>query len=536
MASIGYELIGFTDRSIYRSTNFGESWLQIDNAGIDSIGYSTLTAKGDTLFVVSGSGSVYYSIDTARSWVHLPTGVHCSSILCHEHKLICCAYNQILVSTDFGKSWTSRVAGCRTAGKCVASYDRNVLIVGNECGVYRSTDDGLTWTEKSAGMHHMTVLSLCKDRETLYVGTSNHGVYKSTDEGLHWMPTADTTGFDGGVISILAFNDTVFVGTKLHGMFASSNGGKTWTMSYAGFNSYGRRVSSIVRCDHTLYETNIDLGIGVYTSNNNGSSWTQHFEGLPIMRSGYEIAAQAACAVLADQTGPYISLDNGSTWRSFDGDVKNEPSRSVWMKDSSVWLATRSRGVFHSSDLGTSWVHVDSTMRNPNLLRVRADNQNVVVFAHDSTHVIDDDNSTTWLRDIYASVDGGVSWQSIFSNLPDADLVLGEYMDGVLYAGLPIFGLYTARLSDFLIHSDVLLPSANILPLSSRAVHGKIALQLVSVSACSEPLVIYDMLGREVQHFASDQLAAMAELDVSAYTPGVYFLYRGNSRCTVLVY
>jgi len=231
-----------------------------------------------------------------------------------------------------------------------------------------------------------------QDPNIVYAGAATGGVFKSTDMGLTWNPIFDDQGFlpVGDIAIDPMYPDTIYVGT------GEPNGG----------------------------HNNIPGG-GVYKSTDGGTTW--QFIGL-----GNTVS-----------TGRIV-IDPSNTQRVFVASV------------GSYFGPNPERGVYLSADGGQTW--------------------NSSLFVSDSTGAIDiviDPNNpqrlmaTMWERvrrpnsshlygptsGLYRSLDGGVSWTQLTTNLPNPastnvgriglglhnanpDIVYALYTDGSYYSGL----------------------------------------------------------------------------------------------------
>lgn len=201
----------------------------------------------------------------------------------------------------------------------------NVTLAGTLGGVYRSLDSGRTWTESSFGFAH--VLGLAADSSGLCAAATKIGVVISTDHGVHW--SRSTLSVRTYAVAIDE-RGTIYAGSggweELPTVFVSTDHGATWNRNVVDWDEPDSRICELLIADSGVviagYEPLWVTGQNrLYRSTNNGRNWTVG------RYSGDRF------------TGYLRGLARGIGGRLYAGSTNG--------------------GLFHSADLGRTWVQVN---------------------------------------------------------------------------------------------------------------------------------------------------------------------------------
>jgi photosystem II stability/assembly factor-like uncharacterized protein len=296
----GTNLFGGTIGGVFRSTDYGASWEEV-NTGILGADIRSLVSNDKTLYAGAWSG-VFRSRDNGNSWTPLAKGFACFSLVISSSSLYIGGVNHVGCSTDHGDSWefvpvaagfvnalaissTYLFAGLRgedsgvlrithnapgfwtitqTALKDTIVYalaikDTNIY-AGTEEGVFRSTNNGMDWIAVNDGLTNLDVRALAVNGSDLFAGTFGGGVFHSTDNGANW--TAVNNGLTDLALNVLSFvfiGSNLFAGTWQGGVFLSTNNGGDWTAVNEGLMESMLDLSSVV---HGLAIVGSDLYAG----------------------------------------------------------------------------------------------------------------------------------------------------------------------------------------------------------------------------------------------------------------------------------
>ena len=154
-----------TSGGVYKSTNQGAHWVQVNNGLVPTDMVKTSRALSVTSVQVdpSASGTVYAATLAG-----------------------------LFKTTDGAASWR-RVGESLPDQMIVAMVlDRaqaGVLYVAARDGIHRSEDGGKTWSSLNDGLSTTNIRSLAQspiDPNVFYAGTNGSGLYRSVDGGAHW--------------------------------------------------------------------------------------------------------------------------------------------------------------------------------------------------------------------------------------------------------------------------------------------------------------------------------------------------------------
>jgi photosystem II stability/assembly factor-like uncharacterized protein len=204
---------------LFRSLNRGDAWQEISpdlttgdstKCGLNSgyVPYCTLTSISESpvtpgvIWIGTDDGKVQLTRDHGATWTDLTSAVaaaggpadrYVSRVFASPHDVGTAFVSKngfrnddfkpfLYCTTDFGKTWTA-IAGNLVASPInVVFQDRknaNLLIVGNDLGVWVSIDAGTAWTRLKANLPTVPVhdLTVHPRENDLVIGTYGRGVF-----------------------------------------------------------------------------------------------------------------------------------------------------------------------------------------------------------------------------------------------------------------------------------------------------------------------------------------------------------------------
>lgn len=248
--------IGFDNGGVWRSTDYGSTWLPLfDNQPTGSIGaIAVAPSDPNVIYVGSGAGiirpdlavgdGIYKSTDAGRTWTHL--GLHDTQMIAYidvdpkdPNRLFVAALGHpygpnaergIFRSTDGGQSFQKVLYKDEyTSGNDVRIDPSNPSVVyaalwqqqqsfiegggfgGAGNGIFKSVDGGTTWKQLTEGLPSVIEANIAiapSNPNVLYAtvaaAVANNAVtgavnlYKSTDGGAHWSLAQSGAGTAGG--------------------------------------------------------------------------------------------------------------------------------------------------------------------------------------------------------------------------------------------------------------------------------------------------------------------------------------------------
>ena len=441
--------------TIFKSTDFGESWTAIHSTGIPDTAmiYSLAIDPSNTSIVYAATSTgVYQSSDSGASWTAKNTGLPASK------QAMSLVIDPVQPTTLYVTLWTEPGS---------ASW---------QGGVYKSTNAGATWVAKNNGLpqvmgmesgttnNYPAMIIDQQHPQTLYVGNtawvSDPGVYKTTDGGESWQWIAryesdnndDNVGMGwitqhGLFVKTLAIDPNnsarIYFGTSTH-VFSTANAGVSWDPVYTKkkSNDYwqGTGLDTSVVADVTVDPTNPDniyagyWDLGFLKSTDGGVSFKRTAVGMEYKHNTFAIIVDpdnpstlyAATGWWETNQGNVVkSTDAGETWTVIKTGL---PDAQVWSialdKNSPVnarilYATSYDHGIYKTTNGGESWFQINTGLGDNGNLQVRK----VVIDPNDSTtlyagtevkQIENADGSIQTIEGgLYQSTNGGTSWQRI---------------------------------------------------------------------------------------------------------------------------
>jgi photosystem II stability/assembly factor-like uncharacterized protein len=213
--------IGTVSNGMWRSSNDGNQWTQMNATGVIGTMYSMLR-HGAFLFA-GGNLGIARSSDSGVSWTSIGNGMPRSEAYSMtQHGMFIFFGNdfgEIYRSSDDGNSWTRVDSlgydGSATVGS-MAVIGNNVLAATSHRGIFRSTDDGITWDSSDVGLSQRSVPALLVQGGLVFAGV-NAGLFMSIDSGRSWLLA--NPGLTWDVISLAVLDSTLFAGVSQQGIW-----------------------------------------------------------------------------------------------------------------------------------------------------------------------------------------------------------------------------------------------------------------------------------------------------------------------------
>lgn len=235
-----------TIKSIYKSTNGGENWVEVFSGGAANIIYIACDSNNN-VYASYGSSGVLKSTNSGLNWTVIPptnfNSNTVNSVKCGKNNYVYVGttLGGIYISTDGGATFPYNfLSGSNIVSIYIDKYNSDIVYAGASAGtgnngVYRSSNAGMNWSElMNSGVNCWAMVQF-NPNELLYVGTSTgYPVYKSTNSGLNWFQITALPGAMRGA----AINSAQFVYTAGNGgVYRSTNFG-------ASFVNFGFTYSS----------------------------------------------------------------------------------------------------------------------------------------------------------------------------------------------------------------------------------------------------------------------------------------------------
>ena len=226
-------LAAVKNEGIFRSIDDGHTWQKanngLSNLNVNTITYGLINNNLDTLFIAATDSGIYRSNNFGDSWITSDEAIKITDVhdICFNGmKLYAGTRNKgVFISTDFGITWSGINNGLNETTINSITIENNILLVGTDIGVYMS-EGGIDWTKISFG------LPICKVNKTLiyeniFIAGTDSGLFVSNNYGQNWRPvnygfrgTYQSTKTDTRIIAMIICNNNLIVGTDGDGVFS----------------------------------------------------------------------------------------------------------------------------------------------------------------------------------------------------------------------------------------------------------------------------------------------------------------------------
>ena len=294
--------MGTVGSGIYRSTDGGASWTQINN-GITSMQIWAINQVGTAIFASSLSGNVYKSTNGGDTWVLSNIGISSTAIV-----------------------------------RKFVSYNGKIFATTTNTGILISNDDGSSWAQHNSGIVGLVGGEIVVIENDLYATVNNKRVYKYDATNQKWIAKGNT-GLPNQSIGCMTYikdisqNITFFVGNGNSNEVAkSTNGGDNWTVVKNGLPNVG--VYSLLGIGTEVYLGN---DYGVYQSTDKGLNWVDI--------SGFTLTSPAK--FLSKSSTDLYVLQGAALWKKSLSNLSNIDNNDGLINKKIVIFPNPSNGSFN---------------------------------------------------------------------------------------------------------------------------------------------------------------------------------------------
>ncbi len=283
---VGANIFSGSDGGIYRSSDFGDNWVELSNGlGIRQF-YRISNSKTNASVVTGGAQDNGSSILKSTGWIDWlgADGMDCAISPLNPDTIIGTSQNGSLYRTTNGGSSYSGITEPATGNwvtPLVMESNSNNLYVGWN-GVYKSTNLGTSWTKLSGTTitANLNVLAISPSNPNYIFGSVGSTVYVTKDGGTTW-----STYTAPGSVTSFAVHPTnpekVWISTSstTNRVFVSTNACSTYTNISSNLPALAARSVVVDNAsDEGLY---VGMNVGVYYTNKNLTSWINLTDNLP---------------------------------------------------------------------------------------------------------------------------------------------------------------------------------------------------------------------------------------------------------------
>jgi photosystem II stability/assembly factor-like uncharacterized protein len=518
-------LFAGTTEGVYKSTDAGETWLQVHNV---IMAMDVLIHPSDTNLVFAACGNlgtagrgIYRSTNGGQSWtqlggglpatfggkanfaVHAPSGLLFASI---GNGSVSGAKTYLCKSYDNGNTWVtdsttdySTYQGWYSHGLVVRPVDSSIVIAAG-IDIWKSTTGGSSLVQKSywykyyggtpapgdpegppdySHADHHAVIWHPTNPSVVYFGNDG-GVFRSTDAGETFG------GCNGGYQSSQFYNgfanssldSNVAIGGLQDNASAMYRGSVAWERDLIGGDGAWCAVDE--NNDQILYGSIYYLSI--YKSTDDGQDWfyiAPSLSGVSNFVSPFVLAPTNNQIIYAAKSRVARSINGGSSWTTLNGGavLDGNPVLSLAVSYSTadvVYAGTTPisvrAGIFVTTNGGTTWQNVTGSLpdRYPVDIAVDPTNDSVAYVAF----------SGFGTSHLFKTTSRGQGWIDVGSTLPDAPtsaVVVDPMHPDHVYAGNDL-GVYasTDGGSSWAVYQDGLPGACLVMDLTISAANRKL--------------------------------------------------------------
>lgn len=345
-----------------RSTNAGVNWSQ--NGGNTHVDYHDVVFTNGTTYYITCDGGIYRTTNNGSSWTNLNNNLAIAQMYGFGQS----ATNSNLLIQGWQDNGTNRYNGTNWSPilggdgmLCFISWNNDQNMWGEQYNgsLNRSTNGGASFFSANGNINETGawVTPWLEDpvtANTIYVGMAN--VWKSTNGGVNWTKISNFSGATTTIntIAISPANNQVIWVSRSGVLYKTSNGGGSWTTVT---NVPSGTITGIT-CSNTdankawiTYSgfTNINK---VFSTNDQGVTWNNLSQSLP------NIPINCITYVNGSNDGIYIGTDAGvyykdaslNVWQPFDNGLPNViiTQLAVFPPTGKVRASTYGRGMWES--------------------------------------------------------------------------------------------------------------------------------------------------------------------------------------------
>lgn len=232
-----------TARGIFKSTDGGETWINVYSTGASNyldIAFDQL----NNVYVANVSNGLIISTDGGNTFTTIPTSTfgdhNVNTVACGDSGLVLVGVTSggVYRSTDYGASFTQTLSGYSIVSLEFDKFNPGRVYAGASSttlnGFFISTDGGQTFSGPTDSVNVWEILQL-QDSSLITVSTSSgYPVNKSTDLGLTWSTVGNTPkAIRGACLDLL---ENIYAAGN-GGVYKSTDGGSTFTNFNLTFSS-----------------------------------------------------------------------------------------------------------------------------------------------------------------------------------------------------------------------------------------------------------------------------------------------------------
>ena len=377
------DLIG-SFKGIYKSTNDGNSWTQVNGGDPGYPGFGWWF--GQIRVHPSDPNEVYAlgldwskTTNGGQNWSQVSDYLHADYHAFYIHPLnnnlqVVGNDGGVYISYNGGDSWTHRPFPITQFYTSEIDFQSPNIFSGGaqDNGTWRSGSGGLADWETIGGGDGFVTLTNPENPDIYYV-ESQYGGFSGSNGAT--APSSSRYNWNTPYVFDPNNPDIMYFGAEK--LFKSENGGLSWTaisgdLSNGPTGQNGVQYGTITTIAASPDNPNVlwagtDDG-NVWTTSNGGTNWSKVSANLPkrwitrVVADPYNENTAMVCLSgyrhFDDIAHVYRTEDKGQTWQNVSGDLPDIPVNDLIIDPSNseeVWLIATDAGVFFTSNGGDTW-------------------------------------------------------------------------------------------------------------------------------------------------------------------------------------
>ncbi|HMQ70578.1 MAG TPA: hypothetical protein PKA90_16485, partial [Ignavibacteria bacterium] len=412
-----YIFRGTYDAILYRSSNDGIHWEGVWN-GLPptSAPINTLENNNNVLYCGVDASGIYKSTNFGNTWIDVNNDITIYSgiigfAFSGEYVFAINFYKEIFRSDSSGNSWITVFDNPTVSFNNIINNGSYLFVSTDFHGIIRSSNNGISWEYANSGLTNLSVSSVKSSGSNLFASTMGGGVFISTDNGENWTEVNNGL-YRLKVSDLIITNNAIFAGMGLGGIYYSTNNGSQWNNLNAKFYSYDA-YGDIISNNQFIFA---NFNSGILRSSDNGDSWEFFDNNLPAGSNAFAVKDNFIFNGYS-QIGVYRSSDNGSNWQSCATGL-DIPSLKVMTSNSQYLFSGAGNGmIYRTSNYGLNWTSINTGMQINNMRKMISFDSKLYIGANSG---------------LYFSSNNGYNWSNAGLNYFISDITCnGQYIFAV---------------------------------------------------------------------------------------------------------
>ncbi|HPN37545.1 MAG TPA: YCF48-related protein [Melioribacteraceae bacterium] len=345
---------------IYRTTNGGNTWLNVSPSGIYNGGINSIVMLNNQLAYACGSANggfnIIKSTDGGLSWAGVNTGNTNTMYKMNWSDLNNCvvvgASGKFLKTTDGGNTWLSgTVTGSTAALYDVVKVDNNTYYATGTTGIFAKSTDGGNTFFKATTIASTTFYAINFKDLSNGVALGSSGVaFKTTDAGVNWS-LVDT--YTSEVIrTCYLVNNILLGGAYRSTLIKSTDFGLTWVnLANSSRDIYGINIENgtdniVVAADRG--EVNYSTNIGITWEKTNFTTGDILYDVVKFNNNIYACGRAGAF---------FVSTNTGLSWLNKSIGTSTTRLYKLFFFDAEKGYTVTNEGkILYTTNAGTTWL------------------------------------------------------------------------------------------------------------------------------------------------------------------------------------